>query len=425
MDVPQPGGLELAPFQGVRYTAACAPDPAAVTAPPYDLIDAAEAEHLRSSHPHNVVRLIRPRDRADGDRYGAAKETLGRWLAEGVLAADDQPALYVYEERSAAGTQRGLLGGVRLAAPETGVILPHEDTTPGPVEDRLRLLRATEANLEPIFLLYDGGGAASAIVDDVAEHRAPVCVKTTSQEVTYRLWALTDSDEHARISGDLRQRTALIADGHHRYATYLRYQAEQYAAGHGPGPWDFGLAMLVDSTTHPPRLGSVHRVVSKLPPDEAVRHAQKAFRVTFLGSDEAGAQRSLADAARKGPAFLVSGNGTFHLLSDVDHGLLDRVLPAPRSARWRQLSTAVLHHFLIPVVWGLEDDENSVLTVHNDSMTACDLAEQTGGTAVLLAPLQVADVLAVAREGEPVPRKSTSFGPKPRTGLVLRLLHTV
>ncbi len=421
-DVAQPAGLELAAFRGVRYATHRLSDPASVTAPPYDLVGDEEAQRLRSADPHNVVRLIRPRDEGDADPYESARDTLRRWLSEGVLATDADPALYVYEEQSAAGTWRGLLGGVRLARPEAGVILPHEDTTPAPIADRLRLTRATEANLEPIFLLYEGGGPTNGLLDEVAQGGRPVFAATTEQGVSYRLWAVTAPRELARVGEDLHRRTALIADGHHRYAASLRFQADQHAAGRGPGPWDYGLAMLVDASAYPPRLGAVHRVLPALSSSRALHAARRAFRVTSLGGDRARALGALADAAREGPAFLLGGDGSYQLLTDPDHDLLDRTLPAERSGLWRRLSTSVLHHLLIPAVWGLDDDEGSVKTVHNDAVAACRLAESSGGTAVLLHPLEVGDVLAVAREGERVPRKSTSFGPKPRTGLVLRRL---
>lgn len=424
-DVAQPTGLELTAFRGTRYAPDRVPDPAVVTAPPYDLLDDEEARRLRSTDPHNVVRLIRPQpDEApeeDGDPYESARVTLRTWLSEGVLATDTDPALYVYEHHSPAGRWRGLLGCVRLARPETNVILPHEHTTSGPVADRLQLTRATEANLEPLLLLHEGGGSAIALVEATTQHRSPVCVARTEGGVTHRLWRTADPPEQAKAADDLRGRTALIADGHHRYEAYLRFQAEQHAAGRGPGPWDYGLALLMDSSAYPPRLGAVHRVLPELAPREALRGARRAFRVTPLGDDRARAVPALTDAARHGPAFLLGGDGNYHLLTEPDPELLDRALPPESSPRWRRLSTSVLHHLLIPVLQG-SDDERSVRTVHDDTAAATRLAERSGGTALLLHPLDVGDVFAVARGGERVPRKSTSFGPKPRTGLVLRRL---
>ena len=139
---------------------------------------------------------------------------------------------------------RGLLGAVQLRDPADGVILPHENTMAGPVADRLALMRATQANLEPIYLVYDGGGPASQVVADV-EDAAVLATAVTPDGVAHRLWAITDPRTHEAVAGDLATRRALIADGHHRYATYRELQAREHSE-QGVGPWDRGLALLVD-----------------------------------------------------------------------------------------------------------------------------------------------------------------------------------
>ncbi len=410
-------GLELAPFRGVRFVPEVAGDPASVTMPPYDLIDEAAALRLLAGGGHNIVRLNLPR--AAGEGYEAAGERLRRWLDEGALAIDPDPALYVYEAaRGGTVLQRGLIGALGLRPEADGVVLPHENVFPGPVRDRLALMTAANANLEPIFLVYEGGGDTARIVDDAAS-RAPLVEFDADDGLTHRLWRITDPVSHARVATDLRDKQALIADGHHRYATYRALQARHHAAGDGPGPWDTGLALLVDSTRYPPHLGAIHRVLPGLPPDDAVGKARKVFRVTdFL--DEGSAVEALANA--KGPTFLLGGGDTFHLLSEPDEDALARCMPSEHSPRWRRLHTAVLDHLLIEHVWDIPENENAIEVVHDDPSAAVARARRAGGTAVVLNPLKVADVLAVAGKGERVPRKSTSFGPKPRTGLVLRLL---
>lgn len=411
------GGLELAPFRGVRFVPAVAGDPAAVTMPPYDLIDETAALRLLAGGGHNIVRLNLPR--AAGESYAAAGGRLRRWLAEGALAADPEPALYVYEAaRGGTVLQRGLIGALGLRAEADGVVLPHENVFPGPVRDRLALMTAANANLEPIFLVYEGGGDAARIVDDAAAH-APLLEFDADDGLTHRLWSITDPAAHARVAADLRDKQALIADGHHRYATYRALQARRHAAGDGPGPWDAGLALLVDSTRYPPHLGAIHRVLPGLLPDEAVEKARKVFRVTDF-TDEGAAVAALA--AADGPAFLLGGRDALHLLTDPDADALARCLPSEHSPRWRGLDTAVLDHVLIGGVWDVPENENAIEVVHDDPSAAIARARHSGGTAVVLNPLKVEDVLAVAGGGERVPRKSTSFGPKPRTGLVLRLL---
>ena len=433
---PEPDRLVLAPFRGTRYTGAV--DLSAVISPPYDVVGDDELARLRATEPHNAVRLILPeRDDpapptnpphplADATGYDRAARTLADWLSGGVLAVDDRPALYVYEhaEPGPDGTpvpiQRGLVGGIGLSRPETGIVLPHEDVFPGPVEDRLRLMTATRANLEPIFLLYDGGGPAGTVVDDTAATGRPLAEAWTSAHARHRLWAITDPDLLDTIAADLAPRQALIADGHHRYATYLRLRDRHHAAGHGAGPWDYGLTLLVDSLAYPPKLGAIHRVVPHLPPERAVRALHSTFTVEELDGPLPARLDRLAAAEAHGPAFLVCGGGRGWLATDPDPDSLSAAMPAQRSPRWRALNTSVLHVLVIPKLWGITEDESTVRMVHHDAAAAIHRADEAGGTAVILPPLRVPDVTAVAADGEKVPRKSTSFGPKPPTGLVLR-----
>jgi uncharacterized protein (DUF1015 family) len=448
---PEPPGLVLAPFRGVRYAQDRVSGLAKVTSPPYDVINPGSMERLFAEDPHNVVRLILPTAGADGgaDGYRLAADTLRDWLADGVLAADSSPALYVYEQAGPdADTgqviQRGLIGAVGLSAPGAGTILPHEDVMPGPVSGRRALMETTQANLEAIFLLYEsaGGasgppGAAARLVDEVATTREPLVSLVTGDDeavpaarIRHRLWAVTDPAEHAAVAADLAGRRALIADGHHRYAAYLDLQARRHAAGDGPGPWDFGLALLVESTAYPPRLGAIHRVLPGLPPARAVELAKAAFSARPLpagsggpGGSAAGlesALRALADARRSGAAFLIAGGGTLCLLTSPDPARLETAMPPEHSPRWRRLEASILRELLITRLWGRRDDERDVLVVHNDAAAAVREADAAGGTAVICNPLSASDVTAIAAHGERVPRKSTSFGPKPRTGLILR-----
>jgi uncharacterized protein (DUF1015 family) len=393
-----------------------------VTSPPYDVIDAAGVAALEQSSDLNVVRLILPRDQAqEGDRYAGAAATLATWRADGALVPDPVPALYVYEQSSATHVQRGLLGAVGLTPPEDGIVLPHENTMSGTVSDRLALYTAVGADLEPIFLLYGGGGAASAAVA-AASDREPLVDVVLPDGLRHRLWALTDPAELTVVAEDLHPRTAVIADGHHRYATYLQRQAAAWAAGQGAGPWDFGLTFLVDSTAFGPEVHPIHRVIPDVEAFELARRADGAMTVHELdGDDLSDGLAALAQAGAAGPAFLlVSGDGgTLRLLTDPHAERLDRALPQERSAAWRALDVSVLHHYLVADVWGLVDDVDTVRYEH-DVDAALRTAAATGGTAVLLNPTPVQAVTEVAAGGERMPRKSTLFTPKPRTGLVLR-----
>jgi uncharacterized protein (DUF1015 family) len=423
-------GLVLAPFRGVRYAESRVTGLAEVTSPPYDVIAADAESHLMAADPHNVVRLILPRHQAGqpGSPYEDAAADLTTWLADGILTPDPEPALYVYEQAARGSTviQRGLIGALRLAPYSAHIVQPHEDVAPGPVTGRRRLMEATQANLEPIFLLYQGGnGAATVLVDAIAGGRKPLAEASTPDGLRHRLWAVTDPAELSAIAADLAQRSALIADGHHRYAAYLQLQDRRRQAGEGDGPWDYGLALLVDSRAYPPQLGAIHRVITGLLPEAAARLAASAFTVEELPdgiSDVPAALGALEDACKRDPvAFLLAGNRHIYLLTDPDPGQVNAAVPDYPAELWQRLPAAVLEGLLFARIWAIQDDARSVRAIH-DATEAIQAADaQAPGTAVICGPMSATQVYEVAGLGRRVPRKSTSFGPKPRTGLVLRL----
>ncbi len=414
---PRPDGLVLAPFRALRYSSSTTL--ASVLAPPYDVISPAEQSELEARDPANVVRLTLPRDDAGPDsRYAAAGRQLDAWRADGTLVADDTAAVYVYEQHAHGHTQRGLVGALGLTPAEDQIVLPHENTMAGPVADRLALMAATAADLEMIFLVYDGGGAASQAVAD-ADRTSPLVETTTPDGTRHRLWAITDPAALDAIAADLHPRRAVIADGHHRYATFLRYQADRHAAGDGDGPWDLGLAFLVDGSAFGPEVHAIHRAVPGLPPSRAAELAGGGFTATEVAGSLADAERALAEAGQIGPAFVVTDGASHWLLTEPDPAKLQAAMPPERSDAWRALDVAIAHAFLIRALWQLEDNEE-VVEFHHDVPAAVEAAKASGGTALLLNPTPVADVAAVAAAGDRMPRKSTLFVPKPATGLLIR-----
>ncbi|EME97243.1 SpoOJ or ParA or ParB or repB family protein [Streptomyces mobaraensis NBRC 13819 = DSM 40847] len=396
---------------------------AAVTSPPYDVVVRPDGlRHLETADPHNIVRLILPQAATAADRHRRAADTLRRWQEERILAPDPEPALYVYEQQGDGILQRGLIGALRLTPREEKIVLPHEDVMPHIVEDRAALMRDTGANLEPLLFAYRGDGTATgaAAVIERVTGTTPLLSTTTDDGFAHRLWSVTDPDDLTRIGDDLSRRQALIADGHHRWATYLRLRAEQPA----PGPWDFGLVLLVDTARYPLRVRAIHRLLHRLPLADALTAVSGAFRVRTLDTPLPAALEALAEASaadEHGNAFLLAGDGRFHLLDRPDPDLLARTVPSGRPRAWRELDATVLHSVLLEHVWRVSDDPEHIGYIH-DTAAAVAQAERHGGTAVLMHPVREEVVRELAAQGVTMPRKSTSFGPKPATGLVLRSL---
>ncbi|MDQ0990102.1 DUF1015 domain-containing protein [Streptomyces sp. V3I7] len=413
-------GLELAPFRGLRYDPDRVGSLAAVTSPPYDVVVRPDGlHHLQSADPYNIVRLILPEAGTPSARNEQAADTLRRWLAEGVLAADPEPRLYVYEQRDGNGMlQRGVIGALRVSDPSEGVVLPHEDVMPPVVADRAALMRATSANLEPLLLTYHGNGTTAEVIERTAA--GPPLIDTTTEDgFHHRLWSITDPVDMMDVQTDLFHRQALIADGHHRWATYLRLCAEHPS----PSPWDYGLVLLVDTLRYPLRVRAIHRLLHALPVADALAAVEGLFRVRRLETSLAEAMRALADAVCAGNAFLLAGDGAFHLIDRPDADLLARTVPADHPAAWRTLDATVLHATLLDHVWRIPEDSPAHIAYIHDTAATVAKAERDGGTAVLMHPVREEVVRELARQGVKMPRKSTSFGPKPASGLVLRALE--
>lgn len=410
-------GLSLHAFRGLRYAPHRVSSLTAVTSPPYDVVVRPDGvRHLETADPYNIVRLILPHAPDPATRHRQAADTLASWRAEGVLTPDPRPALYVYEQRRADVLQRGIIGTLTLDGP----VLPHEDVIPEVVEDRAALMRAAAANFEPLLLSYRGEGTATgatAVIERTVE-TAPLLATTTEDGFAHRLWAVTDPADLAAVDADLSVRQALIADGHHRWATYQRLRDEHRAAA--DSPWSRGLVLLVDTARYPLRVRAIHRVLPHLPLGQALDELGDAFRVREVAGPLPAALAALEETP--GSAFLLSsGPGSFRLLDRPDPQLLDRVVRGDMPEAWRRLDAAVLHSALLDEVWRIPDHPERIQYIH-DTAAAVEQAARHGGTAVLMRAVEEDTVRQLAAQGVTMPRKSTSFGPKPATGLVLRVL---
>ena len=429
-------GLSLAPFRALRYSVPNA-RLGDLLCPPYDVISDAERQRLLQVDPDNAVSVVLPvepsaHERADAfagaaadpvaaeRAYTGAAERIQRWIDVGLARTDPGAALYVYEMQPIhASATRGLIGAVELRPAEDGVILPHENTMAGPVADRLALMSATDANLEPIYLVYDGGGAASQLVSDIEQNAlgAALAHTQTADGTTHRLWSISDASTLAAVAEDLNSRRALIADGHHRYATYLELQRRRREAA-GAGPWDRGLALLVDSSTYGPQVHAIHRLLTTMALSTAVELAGQRAKITEVADPWTGLTLAQAMTPEHFVVVLTDGNRSV-LLSEPASDLTTGLLQPGEPAALGSLDVTVLHRGLVGRMWQLEDDVSAVGYAHSVD-EAIALAQAAGGTAVLMRPTPVVAVTAIAAAGARMPRKSTLFTPKPASGLLMR-----
>ncbi|MFI5698309.1 DUF1015 family protein [Kribbella sp. NPDC051586] len=376
--------LRLDPLRAWRFVAGKVSALGAVTSPPYDVLEPAIVRRLTDSDLHNMVRLILPRDPELGPgRYDEPARRLARWQQDGVVVQDERPALYVYEQRLGTAVLCGLVGSLRLDPART-VVLPHEEVMPHWVDDRLRLMEATDADLEPILLAYAGGSVASDAVD-AARAGEPWLEAETYNGAEHRIWRIDDPEVLEAISAELAKHEAVIADGHHRYAAYLERQLrEPYRQGA-----EAGLAMLVDYIRHPLTLDPIHRVVPGLDLEIVQTHTPTGWQMQ-PGRVEGDPDRiSITD----GTSWL-----TLHSAEDTP-------------------TVALLHEVLLPA-WGVVEDD---ISFHHTLADALALAGPQQAAVELAAP-RMDQVLRSAAQGVVLPQKATSFGPKPRVGLLFRML---
>jgi uncharacterized protein (DUF1015 family) len=391
----------IRPFVGLLYDQRVAGPLERLTTPPYDAITPRDRQRYLAMSPYNVVRLIRGggghRGHVDAraSRYEAAARDLAAWRANGVLVPTKTPALYPYEfafhHQGRPRVLRGVIAAVDLEAFGAGVI-PHERTLPGPLEDRLRVLRSVRANLSPIYGVLEAPCPPLARFLDTAMRGTPAADTTDEAGTRHRLWVAEGGDD---VAAALRERALMIADGHHRYTVALAYRDERQAQD-GPGPWDAMMMLVVDADTEDPPVLPIHRLV-KDPPTQAERDAwETATRVRDLAEVLA----ALDDD--------VSVVGIVRAGADgIDHGILRLDAGPP--------TVLGLHR---SVLSGIRRGRLRFVT---DAVVA-ESAVRAGraATAYLLPPTRVDRVREVVRAGVRLPEKSTFFWPKPRTGLVIR-----
>jgi uncharacterized protein (DUF1015 family) len=374
-----------------------------VTVPPYDVIDADERAALARRHPASAVVVDLPT--TGDDVYAEAARTLERWQADGLLVRDDEPSFYVYrmthdDEHGERRHTTGVFGALRLSRPGEGGILPHEHTTPKAKSDRLNLTRATRANLSAVWGLSASAGLSALLdIDD-----EPLAEWPDEAGITHALWRISDPAQIDAITAVADAAPVVIADGHHRYETALTYRDELAAADDRSSPGSASvLVYLVELADDELSVLPIHRLLGGLPDD----------------FDIVGALEPFFDAQPAGPI----GPGIADQM--VERGALTLVLP---DAAW----------FLVPratAMAGVRDLDTSRLDVALATLPPHDLVFQHGvdqvvdrvrrGEAqagVLLRPATVGQIIEIAHGGERMPPKTTFFHPKPRTGVVFRLL---
>jgi uncharacterized protein (DUF1015 family) len=412
-----------------------------VVAPPYDVISPEERAALAARDPHNVVRLILPEGEGDA-KYASAAALLAEWREQRVLVRDEQPGFYRYDQTfsppgSPAGapaiTRRGFLALVRVVPFSDRVVLPHERTLSGPKEDRLKLFRATRTNLSPGFMLYrDAAGALDAPLRDAKE----LGRFSTADGITHVLSKVSGRDALRAIVDGIARSTLLIADGHHRYETALRYSQEVTEArpdAHPRGEHRYFMTFLVNGDDPNLVVFPTHRHVHSLPSfsyDTMLAGVRQWFEVEELerGVDAASVAAALKRAAPRGPSVVAAGADGRAAVLTLRPGLDLSAHPTlgSKSAALRKTDVAVLHSGILEQVLGITPEAQAAKTnlwYPQDAAASLEgVRAGRGQVLFLMNATPVAQVRDVAEDNEVMPQKSTFFYPKVLTGLAIHTL---
>jgi uncharacterized protein (DUF1015 family) len=439
---------EIAPARFVRYSGG--PDLSPVVCPPYDVIDEAGRAALEAKSPANYVRLILPREAAgDGplDRYVRARGLLDQWVASGTMQRDAEPSLFVVEQEFVDSTtgdrrfRRGIQALVKLREFSEGIILPHERTLSGPKADRLELMKAVQAHLSPIFILFPDEqnevmSAVSALLS------TPPTATAEAASAIHRAWRITDPALIATLTKLLAPRKGYIADGHHRYETALHFRALAKQAGKTVEgtPLDYIPAFLCGMSDPGLVIFPTHRLAHSMTidPKTLLPALQTFFDSEVIASGKGqlpapdelrGALKKLAESGRQALSFLLYSHGVMPtmLLSLKKDAPLDTVKTLSTVKALRSLDVTILHSIVMEHILGMSrESQEKQLNLKYEKDAGKALARVESGEAqlaFLLNPTKMEQVRDVAEAGEVMPQKSTYFFPKIIDGLGLQLLN--
>lgn len=415
---------EIKAFKGLHYDPQKIANLADVVTQPYDQITDRMERTYKDRSPYNFVRLVLTKYAEGHDRqkeYADARRFCDEWSRTGVFMRDPREAIYPYWQEFTIGdtayTRKGFMCLVRLEELGKGGILPHEQTLSKPKADRLNLLRITEKDLEPIFMLYTDTKHAVAKALEKQCAQDPVFQVKDDREVTHKLWMVDAAAVVAKITAALGESIFVIADGHHRYETACNYRDElgDIAPDH---PANYKMITLVNIEDPGLVILPTHRLIMNLPDLNLESFLKKTSK--YFDIKKAERATIVRDIATKEP-------GTFGFYSAITAYTLrlksmtamKKLLP-DRSVAYRGLDVAILHRVLIEQVLGIDPEkiEDHVRYERGAEETMNRVDKGEFQIALLMNPTQPGQVKEVAENRERMPQKSTDFFPKLLSGLV-------
>jgi len=416
---------KVAPFKGWRYNPENINKIEDVFVPPYDVITPDEQQQYYRKSPHSYIR-INLNNTPGSERYFSAANTLNMWIGSGILLEEDQPAIYVLSQSfELNGTMVNRVGCIcSLELSELGeTVLPHEQTIDKHLDDRYDLMKSTKANSGQIFMCYkDDDMILEKIYNNI---KSEPSIQATLDGVDYKIWPIINEAIIEKFVNGMRNKTLVIADGHHRYKTALKYEKN-----HDGLDSKEVMVTLVNSKNPGMQIMPTHRIIRGI--ELSITDIKKEVGHFFSYNEFHGAEKLLiemdkADSQKNFLGLYHRSSNTGLLLKFEAFDLLKSKM-SDQSRELRELDTNILHSFLFKEVFNIDtnrqEDLNylSYLRGNKSDIKMLD-KEEDYDIVCFVNPPSLDDVFNIAEGGETMPQKSTYFYPKVYSGLVTRCLN--
>ncbi len=415
--------VDIKPFKAVRYTKK-AGDPADLITQPYDKIDAEMQVAYYGKSPYNYCRLILPMEK---DKYTVVGQRIAKWLQENVLAKEDEPAVFVSRQEFTLDGKKcvrtGLITAMRLYAYGENVVFPHETTYSAPKADRLNMLRTTQKNLEPVFLIYsDSEGKTTAFMQQ-ASKAAPIIEVTDELQVKHTVWKVTDPDKIKQLQVDMADKPVVITDGHHRYESAVAYRDEmrKKAGLAEDAAFNFHMSMLVPVEDECLVVLPTHRLLKNAEiTDEVLEALERFFEVTEVEPSALALDGFLENHRNEHAFCIYTKEKAYGLLLRHEESVYEFV-SAKASKETKLFDVVILRDVIfkeILKIGELKLDED-ILFVRWTRVAAEKVDSGEASVAFLVNPISAKNVAEIAQMHERLPEKSTDFYPKMVSGLMM------
>ncbi len=420
---------EIEVFKGYRYNPHKIKDLNQVVSPPYDKIDEEKRMKLLEKDPCNIIRLILGEENREEGRYQKAAAFLDKWIKEKILIEDGLAGFYVYfQEYEINGQKKTRKGFVGLGKIEDkSGVKEHEDTMEAPKEDRLNLIRATEANFGHIFMLYsDRQNKINNILEENISNRHPLIEVNDENGNLHMLWKLENKELISIIKKEMTDKKLYIADGHHRYQTALNYKEECEKKGFS-GDFNYRLMTFINSSDPGLSILPTHRLIYGLEEFEIkdfINKIKDEFTVEKYNNSDV--MKDRLEAKNDSNAFgLYAGGENYWILTLKDKNIMGKLVNN-YSQEWCELDVAVLHRIILDRHLGIDrkalKEKRNLEYIRNSKEAISKVKQGKFQACFFLNPTPVEKVIKLADQGEKMPQKSTDFYPKLLTGLVLHKL---